>query len=267
MPSHFSTIGFSVESQDDFVELAQQVVGQAQAIPAKGGEYLRWKGGGGEELWLQVDRAGDLIGMNPHFTGKSSVRVGITARIRRPPDTPLDGAFHGWARPPGESAEEGAYPFVFDTPDAATYSEFAPPGVVEAQIAAFAHEITFYDSEQAFDSAQSEREVKFASQSFIPSGLFTPEGGKPDAPEAHAIFTGHIVEAAALRNSHADLPFYWALVETLGGTFDVVIDDSLLPQAPAPGGILSGAFWLSGRMTDFPKQKRSWFSKLLRGSE
>jgi hypothetical protein len=42
--------------------------------------------------------------------------------------------------------------------------------------------------------------------------------------------------------------FYWALVETLGGAYDVVIDSNLLPGVPAAGGLISGSFWLSGRI-------------------
>jgi hypothetical protein len=42
--------------------------------------------------------------------------------------------------------------------------------------------------------------------------------------------------------------FYWALVDTYGGAYDVVIDPSLLPGVPAVGGVISGSFWLSGRI-------------------
>jgi hypothetical protein len=42
--------------------------------------------------------------------------------------------------------------------------------------------------------------------------------------------------------------FYWALVETLGGAYDVVIDSRGLSGVPAVGGVLSGSFWLSGRI-------------------
>jgi hypothetical protein len=80
--------------------------------------YLRWTGSGGEELWLQLSPRRDLIGMNPHFSGASRVRVGIVNRVTRPSDTKLDGALQAWASPQGDSPEEGAYPFVFDVPDA-----------------------------------------------------------------------------------------------------------------------------------------------------
>ena len=56
-------------------------------------------------------------------------------------------------------------------------------------------------------------------------------------------------------------PFWWALVDTLGGTFDVVIDPELLPAAPRRGNVLQGWFWLSGRISLAPPRKRGWFSR------
>lgn len=266
MPSHFSTIGFDVQTQEGFVALARQVAEQAQAIPAKPGQYLRWTGGSGEELWLQIDADGDLIGMNPHFGGASSVRVALQARVRRESDTALDGAFHGWADPEQDKPDSGAYPFVFDVPDAATYSDLELPGIAKAQIAAFAHEITFHASPSAHSVSQADQEVKFASQSFIPSGLFTPDGVTTQPPEAMAIFTGHVVQARVRKNAITGAPFYWALVDTLGGTYDVVVEQNLLAHVPSAGGVLSGSFWLSGRLTSFPKRKRTWSGKILGGA-
>ena len=265
MASHFSSIGFPLRTEEEYVALAQQVSGDAQALPTKVGHYLRWSGSAGEELWLQVDGNGSLIGMVPHFTGKSAARVGITERVTRPSDNSLDGAFHGWASPAGDVPTDGTYPFVFDLPDAATHADLVLPAIVDTQIAAFAHEISVYDSEDAFMAAQADQSVKFAAQSFIPSGLFAPDGTQPAAPEAMAIFTGVVLESAVCRNAVTDALYLWALVDTVGGSFDVVADPELLPQPPPAGGILSGTFWLSGRLLNVPPRKRSWIGKLFGG--
>lgn len=238
MPSHFSTIGFPLASREDFAALAQQLVAEAQPVSTKGGQYLRWKGAAGEEVWLQIDGDQSLIGMNPHYVGRGSVAVRIEKRVKRPDDTILDGAFHGWAAP--DEDDGGAYPFVFDSPDAATYVTLRPPQVVDVQLAAFAHEITFHASPEAFDASQADQDLKFAVESFIPSGLFSPDGSTTDPPEALAIFTGHVRESAVRKNAITGATFYWALVETLGGRFDVVIDPELLPAVLSPGGVLSG---------------------------
>lgn len=266
VPSHFSTIGFDVQDEEGFVALAQDLAPQAECLSVKRGQYLHWQDPSGAELWLQLDKNGDLVGMNPHFAGKSEVQVGLQSRLDRKEDTDLDGALHGWAEPESGEADSGVYPFVFDLPDAGTYSDLKLPAHGTAQIAAFAHEVSIFESPEAYDAAQSSEEVKFASQSFIPSGLLTSgdtEEESRSAPSATAFFAGHIMEAETRTNARTGLPFRWLLVETLGGTFDVVVDADVLAQALPVGGVLSGSFWLSGRLTAYPKRPAGWLLRLL----
>ena len=264
MPSHLSSIGFPVETEEEFAELAERVARDATTVSVKGGKYLRWAGADGEELWLQLDSRGELIGMSPHFSGPSCVRVGVVNRVVRPNDSKLDGAFHAWASP-DDTPENGEYPFVFDLPDANVYSDLEIPSVAEAQVAAFAHEVAFFESEATYESSQDADGTRFASKSFVPTGLFhTARTGDP-AP-AEAVFTGHVVQASVCTNAMSGMQFYCALVDTLGGRYDVVIDPELLDRVPTPGGILSGSFWLSGRLTSHPKKKKGWFGQLLGGT-
>lgn len=262
MPSQFSAIGFTVTSGDDLAALASRVAERADTIDAGPGQYLRWAPSTGEQLWLQVTRTGDAMGMNPHFAGKSSVRIALEARVARPTHTPLDGTFLAWANPPEEGAGGGDYPFAFDCPDAATHLHMALPVTVHAQIAAFAQEVSCYPSQDAYDAAQSAQGLAFPSKSFIPSGLLSPNGEPVDPPEPHALLVGHVLEAEERHNSVTGQPFFWALVETLGGTFDVVIDPELLAERPATGDILSGWFWLSGRVASEGPPKSGWFRRL-----
>jgi len=263
MASHLSSLGFLVESVEDFVALAERLLDQTQSFQTRRGAYRLWSGQAGEQLWLQLDRSGALIGINPHFAGKASMTVGITNRVARPEDTELDAAFHGWADPSEDSIEDGAYPFVFDSPDAGTSSGFTVPAIARVQLAAFAHEVTAFESEAAYHHAQPKENLRFASRSFIPAGLFSPDGGgRPEVPEAIAIFTGHVLETTVYQNTLTGLLFYWALVETYGGQFDVVIDPDLLAEPPQSGGILSGTFWLSGRITAAPRSRTGWLGRL-----
>lgn len=248
MPSQFSAVGFRVSTGEDLSALASRVAGEAETIKVQGGEYLKWAPPSGEQLWLQVSPKGDAMGMNPHFAGKSEVRVAVEARISRKGHTALDGTFLGWANPPIGAATGGDYPFAFDCPDAAMHVNQALPTTVVAQVAAFAQQITLYPSRQAYDASQAAQGLSFASQSFIPSGLFTPEGEPVNPPEPHALLAGHVIEADERRNWVTEAPYWWALVESLGGTFDVVIDPELLTAAPRVGQVLSGWFWLSGRL-------------------
>ena len=223
------------------------MAGDSVRLDVPGGYYLCWTSESGAELWLQVDDEDNLIGMNPHFTGESRVRVGLTARIDRPDGTLLDGAFHAWADPQRDDPEIGSYPFVFDAPDFRCFGGLPLPTILEARIAAFAHELAVFRSEEEY-AASLTGELKFAVESFIPSGLFTPDGDRIEPPEAQAMFTGRILEAEMRTNALTNAPFQWVLVETYGGVMDVVADPDFIEVQPTPGGIVMGSFWLSGRL-------------------
>lgn len=247
MQSHFSTIGLPIDSVDDYVALAEYAADRADDIDAIGGRYLQWSSNTGAELWLQVDRDDEILAMNPHFSGKSRVRVGITARVLRPDVPRLDGAFHGWADPPADDPEQGSYPFVFDCPDFAIYTRMTIPRIVPVQIAAFAQEVTVFESVEAYN-AMGTAEFGLASRAFVPAGLFSSDGEALDPPESHALLSGHIMEAAEMVDADSGYSFYWALVESDGGTFDVVIDPEFVNAEPKAGGVLTGSFWLTGRL-------------------
>ena len=202
------------------------------------------------------------MGMNPHFAGKSSVRVPVEARVSRDAPTPLDGTFLAWADPPVGGESSGDYPFVFDCPDAGTHDALELPATLTAQIAAFAQQISVYESTEVYDAAQAAQGLTFGSRSFVPSGLISPNGEPVVPPESHALIAGEVIEAAELHNTVTGEPFWWALVETVGGTFDVVIDPALLMLPIREGNVISGWFWLSGRLQTAAPPRGGWFSKL-----
>jgi hypothetical protein len=261
VPSQFSAIGFHVTSGEELAALASRVAERADTIDAREGQYLKWAPPSGEQLWLQVKRTGDAMGMNPHFEGKSSVRVMLEARVARTSHTPLDGTFLGWANPK-DGVEGGDYPFVFDCPDAAMHEDLELPVIVTTQIAAFAQQVTVYPSREAYDASQAAQGLTFRSQSFIPSGLVSPSGEPVTPPEPHALIAGHVLEAAERRNAVTGEPFWWALVDTIGGAFDVVIDPSLLSAPIREGNVVSGWFWLSGRLRLQAAPRTGWLRKL-----
>jgi hypothetical protein len=249
MPSHLSSIGLPVNDQADFAALADRIVPLATPIEVDHGAYWKWSSECGAEMWLQTNTDNELVGMTPFFSGGSQIRIRLTARVTRPDDMPLEGAFHGWADPNDNEPESGAYPFVFDAVDFGKYVNITLPTTVNAQIAAFAHEISVHPTLDAYNASQT-GEIKFASRSFVSSGLFSPGGETTDPPSSTAIFTGHVVAAETKTNSLTGTQYYWALVDTLGGSFDVVIDPELCDAPPVIGGVISGLFWLCGRLID-----------------
>lgn len=262
MPSQFSAIGFTIRSSEDLAALASRVAERADTIDAREGQYLKWAPPSGEQLWLQVKRTGDAMGMNPHFEGKSSIRIAVEARVSRQSHTPLDGTFLAWANPPEGAATGGDYPFAFDCPDAAVHEAVELPIIVTAQMAAFAQQLSVYESEAAYDAGQAAQGQSFPSRAFIPSGLMSPSGETIAPPESHALISGHILEAAERRNTVTGEPFWWALMDTVGGTFDLVIDPSLLTAPVRAGNVVSGWFWLSGRLRTGAAPRVGWLRTL-----
>jgi hypothetical protein len=248
MASHLSSIGFHVETEEDFGRLVALAVEGGESFDAPAGSYVLWSPGKGVELWFQFNRDGEIVGLNPHFAGRALMHVALTQRVPRPEHSPLDGAFYGWADPHGgEDFERGQYPFVFDAPDFALHDDLNFPSGHEVQLAAFAHELDVYENDEAYRAAQSE-DIMMAPESFIPSGLFSPEGGRAEQPKAFAIITGHVLETAIITNPATRLEFCAAKVRTLGGEVDVVADPETLNGFLAVGGVVSGSFWLSGRL-------------------
>ncbi|MBK8431440.1 MAG: hypothetical protein IPL28_09190 [Chloroflexi bacterium] len=107
--SHMSAIGFEMTTADDFGRWQQHTARTGRVIPVQGGYYIRWEVGQGAELWAQANEARELIWLNPHFGGTAGFRIALVARLPRP-DTPLEGAFYGWANGTADDPESGAFP-------------------------------------------------------------------------------------------------------------------------------------------------------------
>lgn len=251
--SNLSDIGFPVKNEHDVNQVIMDIMNHLKPVPCPPrGYYFKFEDNSGAEIYMQTNPAQEIMGFNPAFNGKSSRRVGLTKMIER--DTSeLDGAFYAWANPGENDFEKtGEYPFVFDVPDFRTKENLALPKVVEIQLTAFAsNDFEIFDSKKIFDAVQND-EIKVASKSFIPSGLFAfnenGESSELDPPQAHGILTGEIKEFEARTNSFTGGKFYWFSVETYGGEIDVVADTNLIKNEPKIDGIVRGSFWLSGKI-------------------
>lgn len=240
-----SDIGFNIETDEQFQELAERAYDEGEVFETPDGTYIKWAPGDGVELWLQVDHEG-AVAVNPHFSGTGLARVALNKKILRTEGNLLDCAFHAWANPHGAASESGDCPFVFDVPDY-QLNAIELPAFVTIQLAAFAHELESFDNDEAYYQSQPS-EFQFASESFIPSGLFLPGGEKIEPPLAEAVFTGHILETSLVTNVVTGAEFCWARTRTIVGEIDVVADPVLLNGPMIEGGVLTGSFWLSGRL-------------------
>ena len=250
MPSHFSSIGFPIDSQEDLEALSRRLLPECEEIAAGNGTYLLYSSPCGAQLWFHVDGSDAIVAITPALAATTTIRIGVTAVVTRPGDKPMERALHAWAEPKADGSDvSGLYPFVFDCADYGTYGTLALPLIRDARIAAFAHELAVYESAEEHERSQPEGGT-FASQSFVPSGLFAPNGVATEPPESFAIFTGHVRSAEERTNPTTGARYLAAEVDTLGGSFHVVADPTLVTKRIVPGAVVSGSFWLCGRLVE-----------------
>ena len=254
-----SAIGFEVETEQQFQEYASLALARGEALRTDSGVYIKWAPGHGIELWAQGDKDKTFVGLNPHFTGGGRMQVRLIERVTRPDDSSLDGAFYAWAGPDESGQMEGLFPFVFDCPDFDSHSGLDLPCLSDVQLAAFAHSIDVYEDDEHFASSQ-DSEPAFAAESFIPAGLFPSDAESVSTRKAYAVLQGHVLAASLIKNPATEREFHWALVKTLGGDIDVLADPDIVESEIRTGNVISGYFWLSGRLVeDSPKTRKSWF--------
>lgn len=254
--SNLSDIGFPVQSEQDVNVLITETINYVESIKCAHGFYLRFADASGAEIYLQGNPNQELVGFNPHFDGQSRRIVCLTEAIERD-SSPLDGGFHAWANPQTVEADSGDYPFVFDAPDFRTIDGIKFPHVCEIQLTAFAsNDFEIFADEAEYDASQA-NEIKYAAKSFVPVGLFAFDA-ETEAIDLNVVrpvgkFAGEIKRFELKTNELSGEKFYWFLIETLGGEVDVVADAKLIASEPQIGGVVSGQFWLSGRIIDAPQ--------------
>ncbi|MGB0833637.1 MAG: hypothetical protein ACPGR2_03890 [Psychrobium sp.] len=226
MSCNYLTIGLSADSNEEIEALIDSVYQQSQPILCENGSYRKWHANGAE-VWLHIDGDSEVRGMTPSFNGKSKVHIGITGLVDGDSNSHYEAAMHCWAEP-NSKGDSGTYPFIFELVNKAQYPNLDFPLFTTASISAFAHQLDIFDDESDFDKNQSQ-DIPFAAKSFIPSGLFMgEEQGIP--PLAVATFAGEILECDRITNELSGNSFYWILIETLGGTFDVVAAPKLIDK-------------------------------------
>ncbi len=267
MASHLSSIGFPVQNEQDLYALAEKVSLKAKPYEITQGFYLRYEDPSGASLWLHADKQQQISGMNPHFVGPSVMQVKIVRSMHKKQDHDFEGSYFAWAAPEEEhDHQEGAYPFLFDAPDFLRHSQQKFPQLLNVQVAAFAHEIQVFASEQAFH-VEAPKSTQMAPEAFMPAGLFPAENQLEEAaPTAHALINGRVLDTQKRTNQLTGKSFWWLQIQSYAGVYDAVVDPLLMPIEPKPGNIISGSFWLSGMILDQVEDQkpRSGFLRLLR---
>jgi hypothetical protein len=265
MPFRLAAIGFDAENPRHIQSVAERLAVQQDPIPVPGGLYLGCKDDQGAELWLHFDSDQKCHTVKPHFAGQGRMRILATEPVERT-DSLLEGALFGWAVPERVSlsyvmnsrnssasslpapSPPGAFPLVFDVPGWLALPPLAYPAHFDVQLAGFAQDIVYFRSETEMRSVLGPHtETK---PRFVPVGLMRPirttNGFLP--PASVAAITGVVVESRKCVNPHTYLPYIWTLVQTEGGTVDLLCATEALETVPKPGGWICGTFWLSGQL-------------------
>lgn len=219
---------------------------KGKSIEASKGKYILLEDPSGASLSAQVTSKNQIIGILPFYRGESKFPVAIVKKVLRS-ETELEGAFHAWAVPQEQNnPESGLFPFVFDLPDYYSY-DFKFPFNSEINLSAFAtNKPEIFADENRFKENPENYAMKMGVKSFIPTGLF--EADEQDGPTSRALITGKITKVSLKKNTIGKGEFIHLLTETSGGETDMLIAKELLPVLPKPGNIISGKFWLCGKV-------------------
>lgn len=245
MANHMTAVGFPVTSNAVFEHYAVITQLSSDPIPHAFGNYHRLPAGGGVELWLETSPDESLMQMNPHFFGPARMRVRIEGRVQTPRGNGTNNAFRGWALSDGDGEESDGFPFVFDSPDFHLYDHVELPLIEEVQLAAFAETLEIFSDEAEFSNANVDS-LPYAVKSFVPLHNLTLRQGDPSV--AYARISGRVIETKVIENQRTPNSFCWAKLETYCGEVDMVADPTLLSRPVVAGDIVSGLFWLSGRL-------------------
>lgn len=239
-------LGFGLKNTQDYIALHPKLIEMVEVgYRTPVGDYLVWREGDatradyfGPEISIHVDKDNQLVGVMPFFRGLGDMMMGVGGPVPIAGGSPLDGRLYAWLAPADQARlDSGISPCAVDTPYLANFPDFQPH-IWNYSIAAFPVEpLTL----RAPDSAG-----ETPDQSFIPVGLFAPEGAaqKDHEPQPYARLSGRIADSRTLKNPLTGLDYQWALVETAGGTIDVVAHAEMAPQLLEKGMILGGLFWL-----------------------
>lgn len=253
--THFSMIGFPMDGTNAGVNaLVSKQISRCAPKPISEADIAcAVHDNSGAEIWISLHKRPDgkteFVTLNPAFAGEGRVKLHIDGDNSDPEWTPFE--VSRAARFSGE-----ATPIIFDLADPTQAAGTGPGTDVTVAISAFSYQPSLYEDATAYYAAQKKAgsKVLMGAESFIPSGMFFAKAGgaMPDdakRPRAHADLAGTVVKAKLLTNAAGGAPFWSVLTKTYGGaTVDIVIDPASIKVEPKPGNIITGRFWLSGRI-------------------
>jgi len=246
MPSHYSDMGFSFNSADEHAIFLQQVFDSGKDVLSKNGTYRIVIIDEKIEFWIQIMKSGLLKrksrieSVEFHFSSTNSNSVRFDYWIE--PKEYLSGKAYVWNVYNGNDS----LPVVLNMPDADLHHRLKKGNIINVQFACFSEELDLFDTKEEYYESQTS-EPKFSDEFFVPSGTFNI-GETPKKPTSHVMFSGCILSAEKRTNSHTLKNYYHFTVKCQEVIFDVLADTEFVMKEPKIGGVLSGSFWISGKI-------------------
>ncbi|MCL2044762.1 MAG: hypothetical protein FWG88_00055 [Oscillospiraceae bacterium] len=246
MPSHYSDIGFTINNVEEFTSFIHQLYESGVDVPSINGTYRKVVIDEKIEFWIQIvkselfERQASIVGVEFHFSSTNINPFRFDYWIE--PKENLSGEAYVWSLYDGDDS----FPMVINIPNADLYVGLQNDDIINVQLACFAEELNLYDSKEEYEKSQT-TELKFSDEYFIPSGTFNLDGSDM-TPTSDIMFSGYILSIEKRTNSFTGNEYFYFTVRCQGIVFDVLADPALIKKDPKIEGILSGSFWVSGKI-------------------
>lgn len=117
-------------------------------------------------------------------------------------------------------------------------------GPVVLRLALFAEAVRAFADAEELNSWQEGHHVRHPVPSLLASALLAGQD------EAEALVTVPVTRSALRHNSATGHPFHWMAVTIPGGTADLLAPVEAFDRTPAPGAVIHGSCWVSGRVIE-----------------
>lgn len=260
MSSNFACLGFNIATPKDLERTIAPLIETAPRLHRSSGGYSHhlWRDASGAGIAFHIHN--DAVHcLTPWFAppeGSEPWRVSSGGPLIDPECIDCSGAECDVLDEAGQLGTRAAVQFVCFRP----YQGWLGKRRTYAlNVTAFASELDVFATQADFDKVASALPVQgpdgikptFATNFFIPTGLFDEDAGPRVELRARALFGGQ-VSGAFLRTNRASGKKFWHLqVDSLPGRIDVVHPERE-GLYPATGQLTLVAAWLVGRPTQPP---------------
>lgn len=243
MSTRLHALGFPAEwTSKMLAEVETLAASRSRLVGAARGNYRVWRSQQGAELWFhypqrntkespRASAAGSKppapadarpVAVTPFHRGLSNCKIKVGRYLSLDRVNPLEGSCMAWLPPPPAGGQEQV--IVLELAPYGLQPLRTPPYTTTAQIVCFAHAVWAFK-----DPITYSRETP--SNRRIQAGSFSPvtEADVPEvklsyrqSPITLGLATGVVRRAIRHMNPETREPYYWLLLETKRGSFDVV---------------------------------------------